>query len=86
MGNIDRLKALYQLDISVQLDKNTVGSANFIFEIRTLTSIRSVNLETLLGSITFHIVLVNTLFLQCLADMNKLGAFFNNIAHEMIQI
>ncbi len=43
-------------------------------------------MHTPLGSITFHIVLVNTPFLLCLADMDKLGAFFNDITNEVISI
>ena len=85
-GGIGQLKALQQLDISVQLDKNTAGSANFTFGIGSAASIGSVNLETSLGSITFYIMPVNTSFLLCLADMDKLRAFFNNITNEVIQI
>lgn len=77
---------MQQLDIFVQLDKNTAGSANFIFGIGSAASIGSVNLDTSLGSITFHIVPVNTSFLLYLANMDKLGAFFNNIINEVIQI
>ena len=83
---IDQLKVLQQLDITVQLVKNIAGSANFKFGIGSVTSIGSVNLETSLGLIMFHIVPVNTLFLLCLADIDKLGAFFNNITNEVIQI
>ena len=38
-----------------------------------------------MGLITFHIVPVNTPFLLCLADMDKLEAFFNNITNRVIQ-
>ena len=84
-GGIGQLKALQQLDTSVQLDKNTAGLANFIFGIGSVASIGSVNLDTPLGLVTFHIVLVNTPFLLCLADMDKHGAFFNNITNQVIQ-
>ena len=83
-GDISQLKELQQLDISVQLDKNTTRLANFIFGIGSASLIRSINLDIPLRSITFHIVPVNTLFLLCLADINKLGAFFNNITNKVI--
>lgn len=35
--------------------------------------------------IVFHIVQVNTPFLLCLADMVKLGAFFNNLTNQIVQ-
>lgn len=74
------------MNISIQLDKNTAKSANFTFEIGHAVSIRSFNLDTLLGSIIFYIVPVNTPLLLCLADIDKLGAFFNNITNEVVQI
>ena len=76
---------MQQLDISVQLNKNTAGSANFIFEIGSAASIRSVNLDIPLKPITFHIVPINTPFLLCLANIDKYRAFFNNITNQVIQ-
>ena len=84
-GGIGQLKALQQLDPSVQLDKNTAGSANFTFGIGSAGSIGSVDLDTPLGLITFYIVLVNTPFLLRLTDMDKHGAFFNNITNQVIK-
>lgn len=84
-GGIGQLKSLQQLDISIQIDKNITRSANFIFKIVGATSIKSINLNILLELVTFHIIPVNTPFLLYLADMDKLGAFFNNITNEIIQ-
>ena len=74
-----------QLDPYVQLDKNTTGSANFTFRIENAGSIGSVDLDTPLRLITFYIVLVNIPFLLCLADIDKHGAFFNNITNQVIK-
>ena len=60
------------------------GSADVIFGIGTIASIRSVNLNTSLGPIRFYIVPVNTLFWLCLADIDKHGVFFNNITNQVI--
>ena len=35
--------------------------------------------------IVFHIVQINTSFLFCFVDMDKLGAFFNNIINQLVQ-
>lgn len=48
-GGIGQLKALQQLDTSVQLDKNAAGSTNFTFEIGNAASIGSINLDTSLN-------------------------------------
>ena len=39
-----------------------------------------------MGPIIFYIVKVNTPFLLCLADMDRLGAFFNNTINQVVQI
>ena len=69
----------------MQLNKYIAGLANFTFGIGNATSIGSVILDIPMGSIIFHILPVNTPFLLCLADMDKLGAFFNNIPNQVIQ-
>lgn len=84
-GGIGQLKVFKQLDTFVQLDKKIAGSANFVFQIGSVVSIGSIILNTPMGSITFHIVFVNTSFLLCLADMDNFGAFFNNITNQVIQ-
>lgn len=63
----------------MQLDKNIAESQNFIFRIENTISVKSVLLDILIGSIIFHIVPINILFLFCLAKINKLETFFNNI-------
>ena len=85
IDEIDQLKALQKIENIVNLDVDTTESVTFIFEIDSTTSIETITLNTLMRSVTFHIILVNTLFLLCLIDINKLEAFFNNIINEIIQ-
>lgn len=82
---IDQLEALQAIDKSVKLDKMTAGFGNFIFEIRSTSLIKTVNLDTPIRLIAFYIVQVYALFLLCLADINKLDIFFNNITNKLIQ-
>lgn len=79
MGGISQLKTLQQFDTSVQLNKNIAGFANFTFRIENAIFIESVLLDILIRSITFYIVPINTRFLLCLAEIDKLKAYFNNI-------
>ncbi len=83
-GGVGQLKALQRI-FSVELDKRTAGSTNFVFGIGSTSSIGTVSLDTPLRMIVFHIVQVNTPFLLFLADMDKLGAFFNNLTNKVIQ-
>ena len=84
-GGIGQLKALQRIDNKIILDKDYAGSADFVFGIGKTSSIGVINLDTPVGKITFHIVDVNTPFLLCLADLDKLGAFFNNLTNKIIQ-
>ncbi|KAM4058244.1 hypothetical protein HRG_014584 [Hirsutella rhossiliensis] len=63
--------ALQREDPSVALDSSTSGQA----------SIKFGNGDTInsLAQITFHILQTPTPFLLCLADMDRLGIYFNNI-------
>lgn len=83
-GGVGQLKALQRI-LSVELDKTTTGSTNFVFGIGSISSIGTVTMDTPLGIIVFHIAQVNTPFLLYLADIDKLGAFFNNLTNEVIQ-
>lgn len=83
-GDISQFKALQQLDISIQFDKNIVWSANFIFIIRKAAFIGLVNLYIQLGLVIFYIMPVNISFLLCPAEIDKLWAFFNNITSKVI--
>lgn len=83
--SIGQLKALQQLDISIQLKKNTARSVNFTFGTGSTTLIKSDNLDTPLRLIIFHIVSVNTPFLLYVANIDKHKVFFNNIINQVIQ-
>ena len=84
-GGISQFQALQRLDNSVLLDKTTAGSMNITFGMESTSSIGTVNLVTPIGTIVFHIVKVNTPFLLCLADIDKTGAYFNNITNILVQ-
>lgn len=70
----------------MQINKNIAELTNFIFEIDNIVSIELIILNILLRSIIFYIMLIYTLFLLCLANMNKLRVFFNNITKQVIQL
>lgn len=86
MDSIGQFKTLQQLDISIQLDNNIAESTNFTFRIRNVALILLDNLETLISSTMFYIILINNPFLLYLADRDIFGAFFKNIINEIIQI
>ena len=54
------------------------------FGISTTSSIRSTKVKTPIGQVEFHIMMAKTLFLLSLADMDKLGVYFNNLSNIVI--
>jgi hypothetical protein len=57
----------------------------FRFNIDEIFLIDTVNLKISVDVITFHIVLVQTSFLLCLVDMNRLRFYFNNLINMFIE-
>jgi hypothetical protein len=57
----------------------------FRFDIDEIFSIDTINLKISVDVITFHIVLVHISFLLCLADMNRLRLYFNNLTNILIE-
>lgn len=84
-AGIGQFEALQTIDSSVKLDRNAAQSSSFIFGIRKTLSIGTVNLDTPMRQVVFYIVQADTPFLLCLADMDKLGAYLNNITNKLVQ-
>ncbi len=79
-----QFKALQQIfNHDVKLNKS--DRLVFKFEIEDTKSIESIELETSLKAITFHIVEINISFLLSLVDLDRLGVYFNNLTNELIQ-
>ena len=56
----------------VHLNELTKGTVNVQFGIGSTSLIGSVIVLTLIGDVDFHVVRVDTLFLLCLADLERL--------------
>jgi hypothetical protein len=81
--DIEQFKALQRIS-DVVLNRKTVESS-IRFDIDNTLILGFVNLNISLEVITFHIVEINTSFLLCLNDLNRLSIYFNNLINEMIQ-
>ena len=56
----------------MDIDTTQTGAVNVQFGIGLTALIRLVAVKTLIGLVDFHIVKVDTPFLLCLADMDRL--------------
>lgn len=70
---------------SVQLDTSTAGEVIVRFgKGNSVASIGSVKIKTSIGIIIFHVLEIPTPFLLCLADMGRLGVYYDNITNRMV--
>ena len=76
-----QLAALQKFNKSIKLDKSKKGAISVVFRIEAISSIDAVYLKTSLGTMHFYIVNVNTSFLLCLKNINRLKAMFDNIVN-----
>jgi hypothetical protein len=81
---IEQFTALQRLNDSIQLDKSIVKS-KIQFGIDSISIMSTTELNISLEQLIFHIVEINTSFLLCLADLNRLEVYFNNLTNELMQ-
>jgi len=60
------------------------GQYIICFSKGTIISLSIIRVQTPLGYITFHIIPINTLFLFCIRDIDKLGVKLNNLKNILI--
>jgi NADPH-dependent 7-cyano-7-deazaguanine reductase QueF-like protein len=68
---------------TLSLNKNKI--IFFKFDIDETFFIDTINLNTSIDVITFHIVFVHISFLLCLINMNRLRLYFNNLINMFIE-
>ncbi len=83
-AEIDQFKALQRLNDSIQLNKSIVES-KIQFDIDSISIMSTIELNISLELMIFHIIEVNTSFLLCLIDLNRLEVYFNNLTNELMQ-
>jgi hypothetical protein len=78
--------ALTQEDPTVKIDTSTAGNASIKFSKGSVTaSISTTQVSTDIRNINFEVLNAPTLFLLCLADMDRLKVYFNNTTDELVQ-
>src|SRR5438045_3800357 len=80
----DQFYALQKIR-DIKLNKTRAGQAKIHFGIGVTTSIGTADVDTPLGTITFHVVPANTPFLFCLYDMDNLKVKFDNLENVLVQ-
>ena len=83
-GGYGQFLTLQKQDSAVQLNIATQGIVNVQFGIGSTSLISSARVSIPIGTVEFHIVKVNTPFLLCLADIDNLQVYFNNLKNLLI--
>jgi hypothetical protein len=66
------------------IDTTRAGQVTVQFGIGGASSIRSVMIQTPIGNVEFHVVQADTPFLLCLANMDTLGVYYNNLTDCLV--
>jgi hypothetical protein len=74
----------YQKVQNTLINTATAGAINVQFGIGSTSSVGSITVHTLVGAIEFHLVKADTPFLLCLADIDTLQVYYNNIQDKLI--
>jgi hypothetical protein len=72
------------MDQIIRLDTLTKGQVSVQFGIGMASSIGTVEVDSLIGKVHFHIVYADTPFLLCLADIDSLQVYYNNLKDVII--
>jgi hypothetical protein len=79
-----QFQALQETDPTLELDTSTKGQVNIQFGIGNASSIGTAHVQTPIGKIQFHVVQADTPFLLCLADMDELQVYYNNLRNVLV--
>jgi hypothetical protein len=72
-------------DLTVTIDVSTAGKALIKFSKGSVTaSVSTAQVSTEIRKINFEVLEAPTPFLLCLADMDRLNAYFNNTTDELV--
>lgn len=69
---------------NTSFNTNSKRAINIQFDISSILSMHSAIINTLIGSIKFHTVQGNTLFLFCWADLDCLNIYYNDVTNSLV--
>jgi hypothetical protein len=69
---------------NTDIDTSRIRAINVQFGIGSTASIKSVIVKTLISPVNFYVVNMDTPFLLCLADIDKLQVYYNNVIDTLI--
>ena len=83
-AGLGQYKAYKRIVKDANIDTTQAGAINVQFGIGSTPSIGSITINTPIGNVDFHVVQADTPFLLCLADMDSLRTYYNNVTDTLI--
>ena len=74
----------YKTIYDVNIDSSKAETIYVQFDIGFISSIKSIAITIPIDQVEFHIVKVDTSFLLCLVDLDRLKVYFNNVENILI--
>jgi hypothetical protein len=74
----------YSRIANTTIDTTQAGAINVQFGIGSTPSIGAIAVSTPIGKVDFHVVKADTPFLLCLADMDSLRTYYNNVTDTLV--
>jgi hypothetical protein len=80
-----QFKALSKINSKIQLDLSRAREHKIRFgKGEPMASQGTIDIDTPLGTIIFHILLTNTPFLFCIKDIDTIGVKFHNLRNALV--
>ena len=74
------------VDESASIDLSTAGTVKVQFGISSTSSVGSITVSTPVGTMEFYVVKADIPFLLCLADLDSLRSYYNNLKDVVVTL
>ena len=75
----------YNKIIETVINLVKIEAVHVQFDMKSISFIEFIIITTFIDQVEFHVIKVDTLFLLCLADFDRLNAYYNNINDILVQ-
>jgi hypothetical protein len=84
-AGLPQVIALSKLDLTISVNCFIAGNYRIKFSAGKALSLGTIQVDTQLGNIMFHVFPTNTLFLFYLQDIDRIGVKLDNLQNMLIQ-
>ena len=75
----------YSKIIETIINLAKIEAVHVQFDMRSISFIKFITITIFISQVEFHVIKINTFFLLCLANFDRLNVYYNNINDTLIQ-